>query len=174
MKKKTFEELRRRVTTGKASEQEKIDFLFAWKRQDGEVPPSLLEQLATDGSWEVRYYALQTMVLDLGITDQTAADLCWAALENDPDESVKGMAAACLGSIFFNSYREDVARRLKRAFDRPSYDAGIQWSIYGSLLGLVGRPPQGWRVPREEVLHRGPNKDRVEEILREVARGKPG
>jgi hypothetical protein len=159
---------------GKASEQEKIDFLFAWKRQGGEGPRSLLEQLAADESWEVRLYALQTMVLDLKIKDQAAADLCWAALEHDPDESVRGMAAGCLGSIFFNSNRKDVARRLKRAFDRPSCDAGIQWSIYDSLLGLVGRPPVGWNVPREEVLHRGPDKDRVEEILREVARGKPG
>ena len=169
MKRKAFEELQRRVMTSTASEQEKIDFLCAWGRQGGEGPRSLLEELAADDSWEVRYYALQTMVLDLGITDQAAADLCWAALENDPDDSVKGMAAACLGNVFFNSYRGDVAHRLKRALDHASYDTGIRWSIYDSLLGLVGRPPVGWSLPRDEVLHSGPNEAQVEEILREIA-----
>jgi hypothetical protein len=65
MKRKTFEELQRRVITGTASEQKKVDFLCAWGRQGDEGPRSLLEDLAADNSWEVRYYALQTMVLDL-------------------------------------------------------------------------------------------------------------
>ncbi|MFY9824699.1 MAG: hypothetical protein WAM82_25200 [Thermoanaerobaculia bacterium] len=171
MKRKTFEQLQRLVVTGAASEQERIDFLRTWYRQGKEGPRSLLEVLAVDDYWEVRYYALQTMVIDLGIRDQAAADLCWAALEHDADELVKGMAATCLGSIYFNSYRQDVAYRLMRAFDHVN--VAIQWSIYDSLRRLVGLPPDGWRVPREEVLHRGPDTARVEEILREVARGQP-
>lgn len=174
MKRKAFEELQRRVMTGTASEQEKIDFLIAWGREGSKGPRSLLEELAADDSELVRFYALQTMVLDLEIKDQAAADLCWAALEKDPDDSVQGMAVGCLGSIFFNSYREDVAHRLKRVFDQASPDTGIQWSIYDSLLGLVGRPPVGWSVPRDELLHRSPDEARLEEILREVARRRPG
>jgi hypothetical protein len=174
MEKTNFEELHQIVAAGTASEQEKIGFLCAWGRQGGKDCRSLLEKLAADASWEVRYYTLQTMVLDLKIKDQAAADLCWVALENDPNESVNGIAAACLGSIFFNSYREDVAHRLKKTFDRASHDAGIQWSIYDSLLGLIGRPSEQWRVPREELLHHGPNEAWVEKILHEVARKRPG
>ncbi|HEV7669328.1 MAG TPA: HEAT repeat domain-containing protein [Thermoanaerobaculia bacterium] len=173
MNRKAFEEFERRVAAGKASEQEKIDFLFDWGRESRKGPRVLLEELTGDECWEVRYYALQTMVLDLKIKDPSSADLCWAALEQDPDESVKGMAAGCLGSIYFNSYRKDVARRLKRAFDEPSLDAGIKWGLYDSLRALVGRPPVGWNVPRDELLVRGPDKSQVEEVLLEVEQASP-
>ncbi len=166
-----FRECFDRVVHGLASSQEKIDFLFllADVSRD-QAPRSVVEALTTDLDEEVRLYALQTLVLDLKFKDEQSAELCWQALDRDPDDLVRGMGAACLGSIFFGSFRDDIVRRLREYFVLEGKYPGLQWALLDSMRALVGLSPESWKVPRDVLRNRSPESHRLGAIESALAR----
>jgi hypothetical protein len=155
-----------------ASEQEKVDALFALQvLPRAEIPRELIQNLATDPAAEVRYYTLHTLILDLEYKDNISAELCWRVLQNDPDEDVRGMAAACLGSIYFGSRRRDLFERLRAQFEESVNYPGVKWAIFDAMRALVGLPPETWKIPREMLLSQGPDPERLNEVEKALESG---
>lgn len=133
-----------RIHRGQAEEQEKIDtaVLTGTSGEARFVPH--LRALLDDDSSLVRYYALQSLVLDLQQKNAEMAERCWNLLGGDPDESVRGMAAACIGSMHFGRRSIAVFRRLVAELKNPSQPPLAKSGIYNSLFELAGRPPSEW------------------------------
>lgn len=160
-----LDELVERNRAGRASAQEKIDLLFlVAKLPPATVPRLIVEELATDPDEEVRLYALESLVLDLKFKDTRAAEICWRALLRDADSEVQGMAAACLGSIYFGSRKREIFERLKGRFFQAGTTPSVQWSLFDSMRGLIGLPPERWQLPRASLLSVGPDESRLTEL----------
>lgn len=139
-----LEELWKLLDAGRSTPQDRIDAVcLAGTLRDSSAIPRVW-RLTRDEDEEVRYYALQTLVLDLKVKTSEAADLCWRLLEKDPDEDVQSMAAACLGSIFFGTDRVDVFQRLRRHLAGEAMPLLVKGTIYSALFKLAGRPPSEW------------------------------
>jgi len=140
----SLEELWRRIDSGLADEQEKIDTAVrsGESKQERYIP--LLVRLLDDEASQVRYYALQSLVLDLRQKDSFMEARCWQLLKEDPGEEVRGMAAACLGSIYLNKRSAHVFRQLLGELEGMSQSPVVKASIYTSLFKLAGRPPMEW------------------------------
>lgn len=156
-----------------ASEEEKL--ALVWAAREAPSPPGLrplLENLAVDESEEVRKYALQTLVLDLNCKDAQAAQLCWNALEVDPELEVRSMGAACIGNIYFASRRTDLVRRLRGHFDRAAHFPALQWTLLDSMRLIAGQPPIRWNVSRQRLTREGPGADDLQ-IMEAALRQRP-
>ena len=143
-KKQDWARLWDKIERNSASRDERIDAaILAGKLADSSPAPKLL-RLLEDEDGEVRYYALTSLVLDLQQTDDLMKQRSWALLREDPDEYVRGMAAACLGKILFNlrsrSVFSDLLAELRGA-QQPSLARG---SVYRALFEVAGRPPLEW------------------------------
>jgi HEAT repeat protein len=132
------------VALGGVSDQEKIH--AAWEtglaranryRRD-------VENLLDDPEDQVRYYALQCLVLDLGQEDDDMQARCWQFLRLDPDEDVRAMAATCLGSIFQGSRSAEAFNSLEAELRNPAQSSYVKAAIFRTLFGIVGRPPAEW------------------------------
>ncbi|MFY9824614.1 MAG: hypothetical protein WAM82_24770 [Thermoanaerobaculia bacterium] len=66
---------------------------------------------------------------------------CWQLLREDPDEDVRAMAAACLGSQYFGTKSRQVFRRLVQELKQPEQPLE---TIYRALFKLAGAPPSQW------------------------------
>ncbi len=139
-----LEELWKLVDSGRSSSQDRIDAVTLAGRLGDRAAVPRVWRLTADEDEEVRYYALQTLVLDLRAKTGETADLCWRLLERDRDEDVQSMAAACLGSIFLGTNRVDVFQRLAEKLRSRSVSGFVKSSIYGALFSLAGRPPAEW------------------------------
>jgi hypothetical protein len=140
----TLEEQWRKIALGLASDQEKIDAaVLTGQRGDRKYVPRLLLLLG-DPDGEVRYYALQTLVIDLKQFDKAVEERSWKALCEDQDEDVRSMAATCLGKIYFNSRSRSVFIRLLDQLKAPGQPDSAKGLIYSALFKVAGRPPSEW------------------------------
>lgn len=134
----------RSVALGKAGSQEKID--LAWESGESkasEFAPQL-RHLLRDHNEEVRYYALQALVLELREHDPEIQEVCWRLLEEDGDDDVRSMAARCLGRILSGSGDRETFSRLVQILKDQSQPSRVQRSAYEALFDLAGRPPREW------------------------------
>jgi hypothetical protein len=144
LKFQSLEELWRRIDLGTAEEQEKIDgAVLAGESHDSAFVPRLLS-LLTDQSGQARYYALQSLVLDLKQKDDEVRDLCWNLLGKDSDEDVRAMAATCLGSIYLGTRSANAFHQLVRELKDPHQPSSVKGSLYTALFKVAGRPPLEW------------------------------
>ena len=168
-----LDELWKLVDSGRSSPQDRIDAAtLAGKLGDRSAIPRVWRLMA-DEDEEVRYYGLQTLVLDLKAKTGETADLCWRLLERDRDEDVQSMAAACLGSIFLGTNRVDVFQRLAEKLRSSSISGFVKGSIYGALFSLAGRPPAEWpnlTGPRRVFQETDIDWQKVAELEDEVRR----
>lgn len=134
----------REVELGRASAQEKIDLACQTAEAGATRFISQLRELLRDEDSEVRYYALQSLVLDLKQKGSDMASICWELLEEDPDEDVRSMATACLGSIYFGSRDRRVFRKLTTIAKDSKQPEYVRWRAYGALFKIAGRPPSEW------------------------------
>lgn len=139
-----LEKLWMRLDTGTATPQDRIDALTLAGRLKDQSSAPRVWRLTCDDDELVRYFAIQTLVLDLDVKTADAAELCWRLLDGDPDEDVQGMAATCLGNIFFGSGMFDVFERLKRLLRSTSLPGFVKGSIYRALFSVAGWPPSKW------------------------------
>lgn len=134
----------RRVQLGQASEQERIDAAFLTADQQARAFVPELKALLADESENVRYFALQALVLELKERTSEVAETCWCLLEADPDEDVRHMAAAGLGSIYFGQKRRDVFQRFAGQLRDEMQTGHVKGAIYNALHELAGLPPSEW------------------------------
>lgn len=132
------------VAQGSASPQERLD--AAWMA--GELGErSLLPRvkaLLEDEDGQVRYYALQALVIDLGERTPEMTEVSWKLLETDPDEDVQSMAASCLSSIYFGQRKKEIFRRTVDLLRGDSLSGYVKGGLYGLLHKLAGLPPREW------------------------------
>lgn len=143
-KEDALNELWKKVTLGVAREQERIDaaFLSGENKDNGSIP-RLLRLLGDDAAL-VRYYALQSLILDLEQKDDVMRERCWKILREDPDEFVRMMAGTCLGNIYFAVKSRRVFAMFVRELKNPKQPWGAKDLIYSALFKLAGRPPLEW------------------------------
>ena len=145
----------REVALGRASEQQKIETASRTGKSKATAFIPQLRELLRDEDPEVRYYALQALVLDLKQKDSEMAGVCWRFLEEDPEKDVRSMAAACLGSIYFGSGDRRVFERLVRVMKDPRQPDYAQRGAYSALFSVAGRHPNEW--PGHGVSWREPD-----------------
>jgi hypothetical protein len=160
---------RERIQLGQATRQEKLDFLETLSTTHCREHRELAENLVSDESPLVRYYAIQTLVMDLQFKDDESVKLCWRVLRGDDSEDVRSMSASALGSIFFATRRSDVADELAAAF-RAETDNGVRWSILDSIRALLALLPAQLTVSRNRLLKESPPSSAIDELLRAFSR----
>ncbi len=138
-----FQSLERKLMLGQATSQEKVDFAALAGRLGSVVHVPLLWKLLQDEDSEVRYYSLQSLVLDLHERDGAMLDRCWQILESDEDEDVQRMAAIGIGSILYGSNDLGAFDRLKRMMQAVE-SKWLQEGLYTTMLKLTGAPPSEW------------------------------
>jgi hypothetical protein len=132
------------IALGKASEQQKIDAAWETGRARASRYRGAVEKLLEDPEGQVRYYALQCLILDLQQTDNDIQARCWQLLRTDPDEDVRAMASACLGGIFQGSRSTEAFSLLEAELRSPAHSEYVKGAIFTSLFGVVGRPAAEW------------------------------
>jgi vesicle coat complex subunit len=135
--------LERKVTLGQATDQEKVDFAALAGRLASSVHVPLLLRLLGDEDSEVRYYALQSLVLDRLQADGEMLDRCWQILERDEDEYVRRMAASGIGSILAGSNDLAAFDRLKKMMQATDSE-WLRESLYSAMQRLAGAPAREW------------------------------
>jgi HEAT repeat protein len=141
---KSLDALWRRIEAKEANEQERIDAAMESGRSRDSKRVPLLLGLLHDDEGQVRYYALQALVLDLQEVGEAMAEKCWQLLTADEDDDVRSMAATCLGKIHFATDRLEVARRLQIELKSPDQSDYVKGAIYATLFQVAGRPPSEW------------------------------
>jgi HEAT repeat protein len=132
------------VALGRASADQKIDAAcLGAELGDSESVPNIVE-LLSDGDGDVRYFALQSLVLDLKQKTEEMARRCFLILQEDSEEEVRGMAAACIGSIYFSSKNGEVFKRLKGIVRDLSEPGFVREAAYQAMFSVVGKPPSEW------------------------------
>jgi hypothetical protein len=132
------------IDQGLAGDQEKVDAAaLAGKSRDPRHAPRL-HRLLDDEDEQVRYYALSSLVLNLQQKDAAMEKRCWKLLQQDPDEDVRGMAAACLGSIYFGTLSARIFRQFLEELKSPEQPLRVKDTIYSTLFQIAGRPPLEW------------------------------
>ena len=132
------------IERGFAIAQEKIEAaVLTGECRDRRFTPHLLH-LLEDKEDEVRYYALQSLVLDLQVTDDLMQERCWELLREDPDADVRRMAAACLGKIILVRKSLHAFMRLVDELRSSSQPRAAKGAIYAALFQAAGRPPLEW------------------------------
>ena len=139
-----LERLWNKIESYLAVVQERIDAAaLSGESKDLRYVPKLL-YLMDDEDSQVRYFALQSLVLDLQQTDSSMQDLCWSLLRFDSDEDVRRMAAACLGKIFFGTRSNQIFRRLLAELEDPGQPPAVKGAVHRALFQIAGRPPLEW------------------------------
>jgi HEAT repeat protein len=137
-------ELWQKVERGTADAHEKAE--AAWiageEKDRGRIPQ--LFKLIGDEDSEVRYYALQSLVLDLQQTDSELENVCWKLLSEDPDDSVRSMAATCLGKVHFASLHREAFRRMLSELKDPKQPGRAKAAMYSALFKIAARQPHEW------------------------------
>lgn len=143
-KRALFQQLWRRTKEGIATERERTEAAFlAGELRDVAATPQLVALLDDDAA-QVRYYALQALVLDLHVRDTTMAESCWRLLTNDPDDDVRSMATTCIGNIYFGSRRKVVFQRVVELLKSDTLSDFVKGGLYSALFKLAGLPPREW------------------------------
>jgi hypothetical protein len=125
------------------NDQEKIEFSVAAGRRGEDSVKNLIYNLIDDDSEDVRYYALRALVLDAIDRTATARDVCWRLIDHDQSSRVRGLAAACIGSLYSASKDRMVFAKLQgriaKAADRFEAESMVE-----ALYSIAGRPPVEW------------------------------
>lgn len=132
------------VALGDASDQQKIDAAWETGRVRANLYRKAVEKLLDDPEEQVRCYALQCLVLDLGQADDTMKARCWRFLRLDPDEDVRAMAASCLGSLFQGSRSVEAFNSLEAELHGQAQSSYVKGAIFRSLFAIAGRPAVEW------------------------------
>lgn len=132
------------LAAGSLSEQEKIDLVVSTGRKHARQFTEQVRALLDDQSNLVRYYALQTLVIDLKAHGPEVETTCWSYLENDPDEDMRSMAATCLGSLKAGTGEARSFHRLVSRLRGHEPSAHVRRRIYSALFQLSGKPPSEW------------------------------
>lgn len=152
--KKQLESLWDGLTNVSASTQAKIDLAVRTGESRISTFRPQLRGLLTDRDPQVRYYALQALVIDLHDHDPEVIQACWSFLACDPDEDVRSMAATCLGSIHFASGDRQTFDRLVEVLEQTRQSPNVRLSTYVALFQVAGRKPEEWpgfRVPWRQL-----------------------
>jgi hypothetical protein len=98
---------------------------------------------------ELRYIALNVLVLHWGLTEHV--DTCVTLAARDPDADVRRLATSCVGTLSRNTRSPDVLRLLLGLFA----DEGQRWDLrdasYSAILQVLGVPPA--ELPGAAKLH---------------------
>lgn len=137
-------ELWARVEEGVADGHEKAEAAWLAGEEKSRTRVAQLLELVRDDDREVRYYALQSLVLDLQQTHSEIEQACWDLLKDDPDEYVRSMAATCLGKIHFASLRSEALGRLVTELKNPTQPSLAKAAIYSALFKIAARQPHEW------------------------------
>lgn len=88
----------------------------------------------------IRYNALVTLILDWGLQEhyETAKKL----LLNDSDEDVRGLGAACMGSLKRGANDKEALRTLLKVFKNKKEHWLVRSSAYSAILDIIGVPRQ--------------------------------
>jgi hypothetical protein len=133
-----------KVSSGTASSDEKIDAAcLAAELGDTESVPKIVA-LLDDSDEDVRYFSLQSLVLDLKEKTENMASLCFRLLREDSGEHVRSMAAACLGSIYFNTKDRRVFSQLRGIVADSREPDFVRGGAYRALFSITGKPPSEW------------------------------
>lgn len=133
-----------RIAQGSASPQERLDAAcMAGKLGERSLLPGV-KSLLEDEDGQVRYYALQAVVIDLGEKTPEMAETSWRMLETDPDEDVQRMAVSCLSTIFFGRRKKEVFQRAVDYLRGKGLSGYVKGGLYGLLHKLAGLPPREW------------------------------
>jgi hypothetical protein len=139
-----------KIIRGGAPPQETLDAMAsAVSRDDRSKVPHIWSLLSSDNEL-VRFYVLQHLVLDFKEKREAMLKDCWQVLESDPSEDVRGMAAACIGSILFGSCDRHAFEHLLQFLKSPSESPYVQGSVYDTLFQIAGLPPKEWPSHRRE------------------------
>ena len=134
----------KKVETTTASVQEKIDAAcLAGKLDDVPSIPAVY-QLLDDEDENVRYFALESLVLSLGLKGRSAVSRCWSILADDPSDDLRALAASCIGSSYYGTGLPDVFNRLKCVAADESLSGRVRFSAYSALFQVAGCPPLQW------------------------------
>src|SRR5687768_11215044 len=112
-----------RIDQGVAAEQEKIDAATLSGKSNNKAYVPRLLKLLDEPEGQVRYYALQSLVLGLKKKDEEMRRICMKLLRQDPDEDVRGIAAACAGNISFGSRSPQIFSQLLAELKSPDQPA---------------------------------------------------
>ena len=139
-----------KIETGSADSQEKIDATYLLVQLDGAKAFKIVRNLVEDVDGNVRYFALQVLVMDMDIVNKEAENLCWKLLAADPDEGVRGIAAACLGKILYSSGNANAFARLKVLLENSDESNYVKKSIVDTMIELTGKLPPDWLGPMRQ------------------------
>lgn len=134
----------RKVHQGIATKQDCVDAAALAGRSGDPAFVPYLQKLIKDADAQVRYYALQSLVIDLQQRDPQMQEHCMYLLRKDPDEQVRSMAATCLGKIFFGTLHSRIFRQLLAELKSPDQPQLAKHSLYVALFQVAGRPPLEW------------------------------
>lgn len=148
----SLDDIWRKIDLGTADDDLKIAAAtLVGKNKFHSFVPRLL-RLLEDDEGQVRYYALQSLVLDLQQNSGRIQELCWDLLRHDPDDDVRSLAATCIGKIWFNTGSRQIFRQLLAELKNPDQPALAKSLIYSALFKIAGRPPLEWpglQTPRK-------------------------
>lgn len=108
-----------------------------------------VEAFLENASPELRYIALNVLVLHWGLMDHRPTSLRMAT--EDPDEDVRRLAAACVGSLFRGSRSPDALRVLLGIIAEKHENAFIHDSAYSAILEILGVPVE--KLPSADKLN---------------------
>ena len=149
---RSLEALWQEIRAGGASEQDRIDACFRTGEENAHDYAPLVVLLFEDPSELVRYYAVQSAVIDLAMRDQATLDLCWRLLKEDCSPDVRAMAATSLSQAYFDSRDSVVFGRLIRRLKDEESDY-VRSALYSSLFRVLGKPVGEWPGV-QKLLHR--------------------
>jgi HEAT repeat protein len=139
MREAQLELLWRNIADGAAPVQSKIDAAWVTGEMRAVKFIPCVEELLLDESEEVRYYALQCLVLDLHQVEHEAT--CWRFLRDDSSDDVRALAAACIGSIYEHSFAKATFDSLESELHSASQSPEVKGSVRTALRTITGLVP---------------------------------
>ena len=167
--------LRNRVVSGEADEVERADFADVVSKLDHRPSIELLRKLLRDEDDIVLYEALNALVLRMGVRDSQMEVECRRLFSEDPDNDVRRMALACLGSIYFDSYDLEFFLWVRRRLEEQRFEPEQVATATRLLYEIPGRHAREWpdrMGARAPMTYDEIDWDKVAELEAEVRAGK--
>jgi HEAT repeat protein len=161
-----LDELLSKFRSGTASDQERTQLAILAGKSEGPTGRDILWELLSDSDEEVRRYAVHGLALGRGERSPALLRKLWEIFAYDPDEDVRSMAVASLGSALAASRDRDAFSRLKLALvnEKSPY---LLRSIFDAILSLMGVPKGEWAAVKlswRELPHFKVDWKRVDEL----------
>lgn len=147
-------DLRNQVLAGTADDTVRARFAAFAGRLEHVPSASMLRSLLEDDDEIVRYNALNSLVLNLGQRSPEMAATCRRLVDEDPDEDVRRLALACLGSIYFGSHDIELFAWIRRRLAEERFELDLVGTAYQVLFEIPGRHAREWpdRLGRRDLL----------------------